>query len=1050
MKRSNYLSWLVLFACLSGQPIYALHIGVSEAPRVGEVQQKLLIRGKVVDKNGDGMPGTTISIVGKSEGSITDVDGNFTIEALKGDKLNFSFIGYIAKEITVKDQKNLVVKLLEDNQTLDEVVVVGYGTQKKVNLTGAVASVSAEELESRPITNLSQGLQGTIGNLNITASSGTPGKGYGFNVRGTTSVNTAGPLVLVDGVQMDPNLLNPSDVESVSVLKDAASASIYGTQAAYGVILITTKKGKKQEAKVSFSTNLALSTPTKWPEYMDSWTFANFLNETNRNSGGGDYFDKNYMDHIYAYYTDSEHNSPVFIDPSDPTKYLYCGNTDWMEETRKKSTLLQQYTLSINGGTGKTTYYGSVGFMNQEGQLKHYDDYYRRFNVVLNVNSEITKWLQIGMKMNYNNAKRDTPYGTNDNDMESAFYGADLRPLMPVYHPDGNYSGQGSWTNMVATQEVSGSRVHKENDLWLTGTMKINPLKGWNINMDYTFNMYMIDKKYHGKEIIEHYADPNKTTIFPHTTPSRVKFTSDDDYYQVFNLYSDYEHSFGKHNFKVLVGYNYERKDYRWFDAERQNLISPDVPALGQAYGERYNGSGEHAWATMGYFARLNYNYADRYLLELNGRYDGSSKFPKDNRFAFFPSFSVAWRLSNEAFFEKAKSWVDELKFRVSYGSLGNQSVGGDYPYISTMASNGGMDYLVDGSKLVSVSPGGIVSPVLTWETVRQFNIGLDWGVFNNRLYGSFDWYRRSTYDMVTDGVPLPAVLGTGAPQANTADLRTNGWELNIGWRDRLENGFSYDVNLILSDYKTEITKFNNPENLISDGKNYTGKQWGEIWGFETEGLFQSEEEIQHHADQSQIYGGKWYPGDVKYKDLNEDGIIGYGKNTLDDPGDQRVIGNSEPRYAYGIKGSAQWKGFDLSIFFQGIGKKDAVLGGNQFWGFGSEWHVPFMHTLDRWTEDNRDAYFPRSTYDNVTGNRVTQTRYLQDASYCRLKDLTIGYTLPQSLLGKWHIENLRFYISGQNLLTFDHLFDVYDPETLNVGTYPLQKSISFGLNVTI
>lgn len=337
--------------------------------------------------------------------------------------MEVSFIGYINKVVVVGSQNDLVITLEEDNKTLDEVVVVGYGTQKKVNLTGAVASVSSDVLESRPITNLSQGLQGMIGNLNISADNGSPGKGYGFNVRGTTSINSAGPLVLVDGVQMDPNLINPADVESVSVLKDAASASIYGTQAAYGVVLITTKKGKDQSAKVSFSSNWSLNSPTKIPEYMDSWTYANFHNLTNRNSGGGDYYDQNYMDHIYAYYTDPKHNLPVFIDPSNPDKYLYCGNTDWIEETRKTTTLMQQYTLSINGGTGKTTYYGSVGFMDQEGQLKHYDDEYRRFNVALNVNSEIRKWLQVGMKINYNHTIHDTPYGSNSNDMEAAFMG---------------------------------------------------------------------------------------------------------------------------------------------------------------------------------------------------------------------------------------------------------------------------------------------------------------------------------------------------------------------------------------------------------------------------------------------------------------------------------------------------------------------------------------------------------------------------------------------------------------------------------------------------
>lgn len=1037
----------------SGCPIYAT-AQVSSAQnkvRTGQNSQQFEIKGSVTDINGEPLIGVTIRIVGSNQAALTDIDGNFFLKAAKGDKIQFSYIGYQPKEITVNSDAPIKIQLEENSKLLQEVVVVGYGTQKKVNLTGAVSSLSSEDIENRPITNLSQGLQGMIGNLNISAENGAPGKGFGFNVRGTTSVNSAGPLVLVDGVQMDPNLINPADVENVSVLKDAASSSIYGTRAAYGVVLITTKKGKQQDKpKISFSSNWSWDQPTVMPEYMDSWTFANFHNLVNRNSGGGDYYDQTQMEHIWAYYKDPKHNLPVYIDPSNPDKYMYCGNTDWINEVRKKTSFVQQYTLSINGGNEKTTYYGSVGFLDQGGQLKYYDDKYQRFNAAMNVNTNVTKWLNVGMKMNYNHTNRDTPHGNNSDGMENIFYGADLRPFMPVYHPDGNFSGQGSWTNMAATQALSGSRVHKENDLWLTGALRITPLQGWTINADYTFNVYNLGKKYHGKEIIEHYANPEVTTIFPHITPSSVEFTSDEDYYHAANIFSDYERQFGLHNLKVLVGFNWERKDYRWFNAKREDLISPDIAGLGMASGEKYNGSGEHSWATMGYFARINYNYDNRYLLELNGRYDGSSKFPKDNRFTFFPSFSAGWRLSQERFFEDARQWVNELKIRASYGSLGNQSVGGDYPYIATMGANGEMGYLIDGKKIASVSAPGLVSQYLTWETVHQLDFGIDFQALNGRLYGTFDWYQRITKDMVTSGRPLPAVLGTGSPQANTADLRTIGWELNLGWRDRLGCGLSYDVSLVLSDYTAKITKFNNPEKIIGEDNHYEGETWGEIWGFESDGLFQTPDEVASHADQSELYGGGWYPGDVKFNDLDGDKKISYGKNTVNDPGDRRIIGNKEPRYAYGIKANSDWKGIDLSLFFQGIGKRDVELGGNQFWGFGNEWHVPFKHSLDCWTEDNRDAYFPRPTYENVTGNRVTSTRYLQDASYFRLKNLTVGYTLPANLTNKWKIDKVRIYFSAQNLFTIDHLFDIYDPETLSLGTYPLQKAFSFGLNITL
>ncbi|MDE6527905.1 MAG: SusC/RagA family TonB-linked outer membrane protein, partial [Muribaculaceae bacterium] len=359
--------------------------------------QSFSVSGVVTDNNGDPLPGVTVRIAGSDKGTSTGLDGDFTINAAKGDKIQFTYIGYMPQTQTVSSDTPLRIRMNEDSRSLQEVVVVGYGTQKKANLTGAVASLSSEELENRPITNLSQGLQGMIGNLNISADNGAPGKGYGFNVRGTTSVNSAGPLVLVDGVQMDPNLINPADVESVSVLKDAASASIYGTQAAYGVILITTKKGREQnKPQISFSSNWSWNKPTVQPEYIDSWTFANFHNLVNRNSGGGDYYDQTQMEHIWAYYTDPDHNLPVYIDPSNPDKYMYCGNTDWIDEVRKTTSFVQQYTLSISGGNDRTTYYGSVGFLDQGGQLKFYDDKYQRFNAAMNLSTNITKWLNVG------------------------------------------------------------------------------------------------------------------------------------------------------------------------------------------------------------------------------------------------------------------------------------------------------------------------------------------------------------------------------------------------------------------------------------------------------------------------------------------------------------------------------------------------------------------------------------------------------------------------------------------------------------------------------
>ncbi|HAC21447.1 MAG TPA: SusC/RagA family TonB-linked outer membrane protein [Porphyromonadaceae bacterium] len=1009
-------------------------------------QQKQTYTGIIKDQYGEPVIGANISIVGTTHGTTTDVDGKFSISANKGATIKISYLGYDDQLLKLAASTALKITLQENTQDLEEVVVVGYGTQKKANLTGAVSSVSSKTLQNRPITNLGQGLQGTVGNLNITSSNGAPGSGSSFNIRGTTSINGGSPLVLVDGVQMDPNLISPEDVESISVLKDAASASIYGARAAYGVILITTKKGKTGEPRVSFSTNLSWNKPTKKPDYLDSWQFATMHNEVNRNSGGGDYYDENYMNHIYDYYTDPQNNLPVFVDPNNPDRYLYCGNTDWIDAVYKDVAFLQQYNASISGGMEKCDYYASVGMMDQGGILKYYDDSYRRINTNLNINSRINEYIKLGFRSMYNNTNRSFPYGNNWTGDSHGFVGGDLRPLMPVFHPDGNFSGQGNWTNQAALQALSGDRKNKVNDMWLGANAVITPIKGFNINFDYTFNYYNSVNKQHGKLIKEYTANPNLQLIYPWTSPNKVAMSQSDNYYHVVNLYGDYEFKIReKNNFKVLLGYNQEYKRDRWFSAERQNLINNDMGQINQATGNQYVGGGETDWAISSVFARINYNFDDRYLFELNGRYDGSSKFPTNDRFGFFPSGSLAWRVSGEEFFEPLTSWFTDLKLRGSYGQLGNQSVGGNYPYIPTLGTSTNIGYLIGGERPVAVNPAGLVSSTLTWERVDQTNIGIDLGFFDNRLTGSFDWFQRYTKDMVTSGVPLPGVLGTSVPQENAADLRTRGFELTLGWQTAVNNDFRYNVNFILSDYHAEITKFDNPNGLLNTY--YVGQKLGSIWGYTTDGLFQSEEEIQSHASQKKLYGGTWYPGDVKYKDLNNDGEISNGKNTLSDPGDLSIIGNSTPRYNYGIKGGITWKSFDLDIFFQGVAKRDFMAGGGHFWGFQSEWDVPLKHSLDYWREDNKDAFWHRPSYNNG-GNRQTQTRYMQSAAYLRLKQLTLGYTLPSSILSKVGVDNFRVYLTGQNLFEISNIMNIYDPETLSTGAYPLQRSISVGVNL--
>lgn len=1013
------------------------------------------VSGTVTDASGP-VIGATVMQKGTTNGTITDMDGKFSLDGVKkGDVIQITYIGYIMQEITYTG-KPIQVRLVEDSKKLDEVVVVGYATVKKANLTGAVSAVDSKVLEDRPIINLGQGLQGTIPNLNITTS-GQPGKGSTYNVRGETSINGGSPLVLVDGVEMDPNLINPQDVASVSVLKDAASASIYGARAAYGVILITTKTGKKNmPTQVSLDASISFNSPTTRPSYMNSMEYANWMNAANNLTNGRDLFSADEMEHITAYFNDPANNSPVFV-TNDPNswqygncqagKYAYCGNTDWMKEMYKKSYPLQQYNVNISGGSDKATYYTSVGYTDQGSLLRYGDEGFRKFNMVNNINYDINNWLNVSMKTSY--IRTELSGIVQDGVHGEAWIGNDTQPLMPVKHPDGNWAGQGNYTNFAAVLDEMGTRKTTKNDFWNTLALKLTPLKGMTINMDYTFNYYAEHNKNHIKSFNEYGIDGNFLQVFQYSKPNSVYEGQNNDTYNAFNFFGDYERTFGKHYFKVMAGYNQETKHTRSLYAQRENLISNDLPSMGSATGEKYVGNSDDSWATRSGFFRVNYTYADRYLLELNGRYDLSSKFPKDDRAVFNPSFSVGWKLSEESWFKNpTNGFFDELKIRGSYGSLANQALdNGWHSYLSTYGT-GTMSYIMGGAQNQYVSPGGLVSTSITWEKVTQWDLGLDFAILNNRLQGTFDYYQRSTTGMLGAGKVLPSVLGTSEPEENAADMVTRGWELSLSWNDRLENGFHYSASFNLSDTQAEITKFDNPTKSLSSSY-YEGQILGDIWGYES-ALFQSQAEIDAAPDQSQLDGGiKKVPGDIKFINLNGDNVVDNGENTVDNPGDMKIIGNNKARFRYGFNVSADWKGFDLGIFFQGVGKRDLMLPATFKWQYGSQWQVPVATAQDYWREDNTSAYYPVARFNGGKALGQNQTRYLLNAAYLRLKSLSVGYTLPQALTQQWGIQKCRIYFSGENLLTFKHTPEGFDPELDNPYKYPQQKSLSVGINVT-
>ncbi len=1104
LKKTKLVSLILLSGALA-VPVGTSAEIVPEKQSLSIPQQMGKVSGVVEDALGP-IAGASVIVKGTTNGNVTDMDGNFTLEGVKkGDIIQISFIGYVTQEIKYTGQIALKVVLVEDSQALEEVVVVGYGTQKKANLTGAVAQVAGDVLENRPIANVGQGLQGVVPNLNITMDKGgAPGKGSEFNVRGTTSINGGSPLVLVDNVQMDANLINPDDIESISVLKDAASSAIYGARAAYGVILITTKQGKKERApQVSLSANGYWQSPAKRIHGLNSMQYIDMYTVANNNGDGASPLNPKVVEYAKAYYNGTYAYPEFYDEGSSQNNWLYCGNTDWFDELYKTASFSQMYNVNVNGGSEKTTYYGSVGFNDVGGLLKESDDSYKKFNANLNVSTDITKWLNVSFKMMDTYTKEAHPSGGTTKKNSTAYSGIeaysgmmknDLSPLMPVYHghtgrlynvpgaaaiSDPNYTGgittsggkeyrddgqryfagQGGNTNPIALQKQGGLNQYKTNDLWLTGAIRLTPLEGLVINADYTFNVYNQNSKQHVQRFTEYKAVAGTEGVYPWTNPSSATMTNQEDYYTAFNAFAEYSKSFNDntHNFKVMAGYNQEYKHTKSFWAGRKGLIDDSNPALNLASGEKNLGYEESQWAINGFFFRLNYNYKQRYLLEVNGRYDGSSKFPKDDRYAFFPSVSAAWRISEESFWEPMKDWWNDMKIRGSYGSLGNQVTGdlGNFPYLASYGTNTSYGIIFDGARPIAVTPSGLVSSSFTWETVNQVDFGADASFLSNKLTASFDWYRRNTKDMLTAGQALPAVLGTKVPVENAADLKTVGWELSLSWNDQLENGLRYWVKGVLADYQSTITRFENPTGSMyttdKDGNTvnqyYVSYKMNTIYGYSSDGLFQSDAEASA-VDQSEFYGGQWKAGDVRYVDLNKDGKITRGKNTLDDMGDQKIIGNSTPRYSYGFTGGFEYKGFDFEMFWQGIGKRDYFCSDYAFWGFTSQWDVPLKQALDYWTPENTDAYFPRPLWTHG-GNRQKSDRYIQNAAYVRLKNLTLGYTFPKQWMSKVGISRLRVYVQGENLLTFTPLIDSYDPETLSNMTYPISRKYSVGLNLT-
>ncbi len=1054
------------------------------------------VKGVVKNQKGEILQGVTVTIKNKDSSivatSATNPSGVFSVSNLQPNNsytLIFSHVGYEPHVVNnyVYRGGNIIdlgIQLSPAGGALEEVVVVGYGTQKKVNLTGAVDQVSGDVLENRALPNLSQGLQGVIPNLNIRMGDGKPTQSPSYNVRGVTSIGQGGnALVLIDGVEGDPSMLNPADIATITVLKDAASAAIYGARGSFGVVLITTKNPARDRTSITYSVNHSIKSPVTIPDFVsDGYTFAKYFNDAW--SAWNDYSQtpQNVNKTVRfspAYLAEFERRSK---DPSLPKvevgangEYVYYGSTDWFDELYKKNTSATEHNLSFSGSSGKASYYVTGRYFRQDGIFRYNSDDYSMYNFRAKGSIQVFPWLRIDNNTDYSNMKYHNPLNVGEGGSIWRNIGDEGHNMSPMFNPDGTltysaaytvgdfwYGKNGINTDKRVMRNTTGFTAELiKNTLTLRGDFTIR-------NTDSGAQQRRVQVPYSRKPGVIEYVGTSTNDLQEATAETRYIAT---------NIYGEYETRFAKdHNFKATAGFNYEQRTYSSLSLLRNGLIYEDATNINLALGQSITTiGGAENWNIVGGFYRLNYAFKDRYLLELNGRYDGSSKFPENERYAFFPSVSAGWRVSKEAFWNVSRTVISDLKFRASYGSLGNGNIN-SYVFQEQLGiSQSGR--IIGGVRPQRTSQPGVLPEGLTWETSTTSNIGMDVSMASNRLTIIGDAYIRKTTDMFTVGVSLPAVFGTAVPKGNYADLETKGWELTTAWRDKFtvaNQRFNYGVRVTVSDYTSEITKYNNPDKRLNDY--YVGQKVGEIWGYTTDGFFTSIDEINKSPKQIILKAstsGQLLPGDIKFRDLNGDGVIDNGLNTVDNPGDRKIIGNATPRYTYGITLDADWNNFFFSAFFQGVGKQDWWPGSeaSYFWGLYNRPYnrLPTWQIDNIWSESNPNAYLPRLrgyTAQNSSGELVqAQTKYLQNIAYLRLKNIQLGYNLPQRLISKAKMNAARMYVSAENIWTWSPLYKITkDIDVENTGgsdqvltngtsgngyNYPLLKSLTFGLSVT-
>ena len=1015
----------LISVCLMGMSpaLYASEVLEMEIEAVD--QNKVSFTGRIVDGSGDALIGASILEENTTNGTLTNIDGEFNMSVGKGSYVVISYIGFKSSRLQINSDSRQTITLKEEYSALDEVVVVGYGIQKKVNLTGSVSSIDSDEIATKPVVSLKDALAGMAPGMTVTKASGQPGASNPtIRIRGVGTWGDSSPLVIVDGMAMSIGDVMPNDVETISVLKDAASAAIYGSRAANGVILITTKQGKKGKLNFSYSTTAGFQKATRKPKMAKSWQYAELFNQAYANDGKGDYSDFFPQDKIDR-----------MRQGGDPD--VLEGSTDWFDEILETA---PQYThdVAINGGSDKITYAASLGWAKQDGVIK---SSYERFNTRLNTTALLTDWLKVTSNLAYiNDISKYSAAGPTS----AYYYAPRALPYMPVKFSDGTWSFHSTPRNPVRmTTDEYGYERYKMDKLtalispeltFFDNTLTIKGVLGYEKKVAY-IDKFSKTVTYDGFEP----AGQVENVYVPRNEKS-------DTWHRNSNLTLsatiNYANKFGKHDVAGLVGASRERFSYNNTGASRKDFPNNDFEVINPGDPSTSHASGNKTYeGLVSVFGRINYGYDDRYLFEANLRHDGSSKFLSGNRWGTFPSFSGAWRVSEEKFFESAKHYVQNLKVRGSWGKLGNQSIA-NYQGMSTYASGSPYifgDGIIEGGFYEAV----MGNPDITWETSTNFNIGLDVNFLDNRLGFEFDWYKRKTKDILLQ-LEAPAVLGMSPAYSNAGVVQNKGWEISVNWEDHINDDFSYNVGVSLSDVKNKIIDlkgYKSPSGNLQT--RLEGLPLDALYGWETLGIAHSQELVDKYKPSMNNYNPNFGLGDIIIKDQQAEGEDGYG---VIDANDKKMIGNPIPRLTYDINLGFKYKNFEFSALFQGVGMVDGFLGRDVIEPLGpmSALSNHYKNSFDP-ANPSAGRWFPKMSQESRL-NYANFSHWVQDASYLRLKNLYLGYTFK--FPNTKHIKSLTLSASGQNLFTLTG-FKIFDPETgINSISFPNVAVYTFGLNV--